>query len=352
MRGEERPGFLLIPLAISQALYSIGVGARNALYNTGVFHAQKAPLKVISVGNLTVGGSGKTPFVELAAGKLQGKKAGILSRGYGSGFKGDYYVVSDGEKLFAPPPVSADEAYMLAKKLRGVPVAMAPDRRRGAEKMSSMFGLDVLVLDDGFQHRAIHRDLNILLLDISTILGEPKLFPLGTLREPLSEIRRADLVVITSHGGEVEENMLERAKKVIRETVGPDIPTIAASGGITGFYNIEGGQVQTPSHPCLALSGVASPERFINSLTSHGLDVCAAMSFPDHHNYTEEDINTINTELRRTGARAVITTEKDSVRLLSLYQRLGKPLVVAGYEMRVIKGEKILDDALAAIFSD
>ncbi|MGK7346541.1 MAG: tetraacyldisaccharide 4'-kinase [Candidatus Nitrospinota bacterium M3_3B_026] len=348
IRGDAAPGALYIPLAAAEAFYSLAAAARNGFYKAGVLRPGRAPVKVISAGALTVGGAGKTPFAALLARKLMAKKPGVLSRGYGGRFPGSVYVVSDGRRVTGdPPPVSADEPYMLALKLPGVPVVLAPRRIEGARLMAEKLGVETIILDDGFQHRAIHRDLDILLLDAGLLRRGVRLLPLGPLREPLSAAGRADVIVVTGVSTDNDDGFAELAE-AIRRTVGGEKTIAAVSGSITGFASLDGELREKPGGSAFVFSGVADPGRFARSLSGAGVRIAGSLSFPDHHMFTREDVDRIVREKERTGAEFIVTTEKDGVRLLRSAGRLGPELLLAVYEMRITSGEKALDEALAS----
>jgi tetraacyldisaccharide 4'-kinase len=350
MHGTEPPGYLRPLLAACERVYAFGVGLRNRAYDIERLKPVRVSPKVISVGNLTVGGSGKTPFVELVVRKLVPRKAGILSRGYGGKSGEPIHVVSDGSSLSAPPPVSADEPYMLARKLKGVPVVCAPNREDGAAFMAQRFGLDAIVLDDGFQRRSVHRDLDILLIDANAPFATARLIPLGILREPVTGAMRADVIVITNAQG-AGKGRIEGLKKEIATAVGASKPIVTAGGRCTGFFGIDGSRVSAPNGPALVFCGIANPDRLEGSLRNEGVTIAGRMTFADHHQYSQDDMSMIFREAENLKATAIITTEKDAVRLLSLKFSEGwPPLVYAGYETFIIEGEDLLDSALAGVF--
>jgi tetraacyldisaccharide 4'-kinase len=350
MRGAEPPGALRPLLAAFEGVYALGVGLRNTAYDIEALKPVRVPPKVISVGNLTVGGSGKTPFAELVVRKLIPHRAGILSRGYGGKSGKPVHVVSDGSSLSAPPPVSADEPYMLARRLSGVPVVCAPCRERGAVFMAQRFGLGAIILDDGFQRRSVNRDLDILLIDASSAFATARLIPLGMLREPVTGSARADVIVITNAQNAGKER-IESLKNEIRHAAGTDKPIVTAGGRSTGFFGIDGTRVSAPNGPAFAFCGIANPDRFEESLRYEGVTIAGRMAFPDHHQYSKDDMARVSAEAGKLNAAAIITTEKDAVRLLNLEFPAGGPKVVyAGYETFIIEGENLLDMALANIF--
>lgn len=350
MRGVEPPGAMRPLLSAVESAYSFGVGLRNRAYDMGALKPVHVRPKIISVGNLTVGGSGKTPFVELVVRKLASRKAGILSRGYGGKSGEPVHVVSDGLSLSAPPPVSADEPYMLARRLKGFPVVCAPQREKGAVFMSDKFGLDAIVLDDGFQRRSIHRDLDILLVDACAPFGSARLIPLGMLREPIASSKRADIIVITN-AQNVGKDLLDTLKKEIQLAAGEEKPIITAGGRNTGFFDLHSSQVTPPNGPVFFFCGIANPDRFEESLKAEGMTIEGKMVFPDHHQYSEDDIVRVFRESEKSKARMIVTTEKDAVRLLNLKLPAGAaPLVYAGYETFIVDGEGSLDSAIEDVF--
>lgn len=350
MRGTEPPGPLRPLLTAIESVYALGVGLRNRAYDIKALKPVRVSPKVISVGNLTVGGSGKTPFVELVVRKLSPLRAGILSRGYGGKSGEPIHAVSNGVSLSAPPPLSADEPYMLARRLKGVPVICAPDREKGATFMAERFGLDAIVLDDGFQRRSVHRDLDILLVDAGSAFGSARLIPLGILREPVMGAMRADVIVITNAQNAGKER-IEGLKNEIRLAAGTGKPIVTAGGRCTGFFGIDGSLASAPSGPAFLFCGIANPGGFEESLRPEGVTIAGRMPFADHHQYSRDDIANIFRETEKSKAVTIITTEKDAVRLLnSEFPADGPVVVYAGYEAFIIEGEDLLDSALADVF--
>ncbi len=349
INGHEEPGALFVaPLLICEKLYGAGVCFKNFLYETGVLPTKKVPCKVICVGALTVGGAGKTPFVEFLVKKLLHKKAGILSRGYGSRSGVKIHVVSNGATLAPPPPISADEPYMLARKLAGVPVVCAPKRIAGARELVEKFGVETIIMDDGFGHRAIHRDLNILIVSAVKPFGNGKLLPAGPLREPPKETHRANIIVIA--GAEsVPGSEFVKTENLIRNFTGAHKHVIYAKGAITGFTNLDGENHPTPQEPVFVFSGVARTERFLQSLNSLGVNVTEHMDFDDHHHYTATDIAQISSHAKSSGAKFIVTTEKDFARLTKNVNDFGLPFLTAMYEVKITKGEEVLDKTLASL---
>ncbi len=335
MRGEEPAGFLSLPLTLFEAVNATVTETRNVLYDLGVFSAKRAPCRVISVGGLTVGGSGKTPFTRLLAERLtaMGKRVGVLSRGYGTDIPEGFRLISDGETLAPPPPHSPDEPYLLARWLPGVPVGCAPKRIDGARIMARRFGLDLIVLDDGFQHRGLARDLDVVLLDGSRPFGaEGRLAPRGVLREAPTALKRAGLIALVVGEG-IDPAVLASTMASVRQIV-PTTPMTVARGRRGAFRNLDGERAPKPTGPVVAFCGLADPSRFHLSCCEADLSVAAFLPFPDHHAYSVADCAKLASVLAETGAAALVTTEKDAVRLFRYADRLaGWPLYTLGYEL-------------------
>ena len=350
MRGDDSPGVLGLPLFIMSSLYGAGVAVKNYAYDSGRIKSHKAPVSIISVGGVTIGGAGKTPVTQLLAEKLfqSGAKVGVLSRGYGSSHDLLFHVVSDGDDLSSPPPFSADEPYMMAKNLPGVPVVCAPDRVLGVDIMCEKFKLDVIILDDGYQRRSISRDLNILTMDAASPFGvNGKLFPRGVLREPTECIKRADLVVLTSNDTVSIERVEEIAKK-IEAACGEEKDIVVMQGSVGDYKTVDDKTTEPPDGPMFLFSGIANPARFVKTVKSKGRNVVGFMEFPDHHQYTKNDIDTITAEAIKAGAKYLVTTEKDAVRLLTLKKLLNNiPILYLPYRLTITNGENHILNAFS-----
>ncbi len=193
---------LLFPLFLFSLLYGLVVSLRILLYQKGIFQSRSLPCKVISVGNITLGGTGKTPFVCWLAERIQGEgyRVAVLSRGYKGNFSGSFSLVSDGERTLCDVRQGGDEPYLMAQKLKGIPVIVGPQRWISGRYAVERFRTEVVILDDGFQHLPLKRDLDLLLIDSSLPFGNGHLFPRGILREPLSGLSRADALILTKVG--------------------------------------------------------------------------------------------------------------------------------------------------------
>jgi tetraacyldisaccharide 4'-kinase len=291
------PSRWLAPLGLA---YGTAAAARVWAYRRGLARTARLRGPVISVGNLSVGGSGKTPVVALIASVLQreGCRVAILSRGYGGSFRGAVLVVSDGERVGAAASLAGDEPVMLAHSLPGVIVAVGPRRDEVGRALEDRFGPLVHVLDDGFQHLRLARDLDVLCARPDDLRDRP--LPAGRLREFPSAAARADLVLVADGTGEVAGWPPERVFTLRRRVV--------------GFVGLDGEDRHPPRRVCL-LSGIARPGRFADDAAAHGLQVLRHRAFPDHHRFTAAEVEATCAEARALGAEAVLTTAKDAVRL-------------------------------------
>jgi tetraacyldisaccharide 4'-kinase len=307
-------GIVLTPVAWA---YRAGFLAREAAYRRGWLARGRLSCAVVSVGNLAVGGTGKTPTVEMVARWLaeDGRRVAILSRGYGRRSGGPVELVSDGGEPRLSAERAGDEPLLLARRLPGVAVVVGADRLAAGRWAVSELQPDVVLLDDGFQQRRLLKDLEIVCLDARAPWGPGGLFPRGTLREPPSALARADLVVLTRADG---RRNLAGMFQEIRQYAGA-APCLAADYAIEGLRDLHSG---TP-HPreairargVLAFAGIAAPERLAEALAGLGAIVRGVVAFPDHHRYTLHDLDAVTRRARALGASLLVTTEKDAVRL-------------------------------------
>jgi len=319
--GKRRsPGDLLLvglltPLSL---IYSLAVRVRAQLYAAGIRHSRRLGRPVVSVGNLSVGGTGKTPMVALLARDLiaGGRRVAVLTRGYGGTTKGGCRVVSDGTGLLATAAECGDEPCLLARSVSGLIVVVGSDRFQAGRMALERFSPDLFILDDGFQHLRLHRDLNILLLDGRRPFGNGRLLPAGLLREPVSAVRRADLVVLTRCGD----------TEVTIPVTG--VPVCRSSHRLKGFAPLDGGPVAPFSalrgRRGVACAGIADPGSFFSALREAGVELSAALAFTDHCRYGEGEMGLLKRAFVRTGADFLITTEKDAVKLSSFGSALGE----------------------------
>ena len=309
-------------LSKASRLYEKVVEYRNDQYNDPK-RVYTAPVPVISVGNITVGGTGKTPMVRYVCEVLDRKQyaVSVLSRGYKADNNKKSIVVSRQGHVEVSSFISGDEAWLLAKTLPHANVVIGTKRVESAKIAVEQLGSNVLVLDDGFQHRALGRDADIVLIDASHPFGYGHVLPRGLLREPLDNLKRAHYIVLTKTN-QVEPEVLEDLRNEIHTLV-PHIPVAETIHKTLGFQTLEEWSHSGPIHdmadydgtPLLAVSGIGQPASFITNLKSYGFAVQDMMSFGDHHDYTEDDVVKIWQRCFTKGIQGIVTTEKDAVKL-------------------------------------
>ncbi len=323
---------LLFPLYLLSLPYGWGMKARAFCYANGLFRTRRLSCPVISVGNITVGGTGKTPLVMALAKGLteRGITVAILSRGYRRS-EASGSIVSDGQSLLLSPGAAGDEPYLMAKNLPGIPVLVGKNRFTYGERAIERFGVRGLILDDGFQHLQLHRDLNIALLDSQTGFGRGCLLPRGILREPLTHLRRAHLVLFTKVENIEDCSSLEAEVRKIH----PSVSIFHSSYEPTTLVGQKGEKERTESFrgkKVFAFSGIARPESFTLFLRKLGIEVVKETAFPDHYKYTLEDLLSIERESRSVDG--VVTTEKDMVKLQNFSVRQ-LPIRALHIEMKI-----------------
>jgi tetraacyldisaccharide 4'-kinase len=304
--GQRRgvtAGVLRAALTVASGGYRAVIGFRNALYNAGLRKIVQVPVPVVSIGNITTGGTGKTPVVALTCQMLRecGATPGIISRGYRS---------VDGK--------ANDEKKVLSLLCPDVPHEQNPNRVAGAESILKEHSLDALVMDDGFQHRRLYRNLDVVLIDATNPFGYGHLLPRGLLREPVASVRRASAILITRSDlvdettlSTIERTLLQYAPRlhnnVFRVVFRP-----------TGFVSPPGQRSELSAsvvQPVFLVSGIGNPDAFALTCQRAGLRIAGTQWFQDHHAYTEGDLRAVVVEAKRLGASQIVTTLKDLVKL-------------------------------------
>ena len=314
--GVPPPPWPLRALAATLAFfYGLGARARRALYKYKILRARRLPAPVVSVGNLTVGGAGKTPMAACLALLFQGqgKKVAILSRGYGGQARG-VTRISDGHDIFKKPPEVGEEAYWLARTLPGVAVYTGTSRYKAGMSAWQEFKPDLFLLDDGFQHFQLHRDLDIVLLDADSPFGNDRLLPRGSLREPLSALAAAQVLILTRF----QENLHQRRLMALKATF-PDKTVLTAAITPAAAHCHPGGREQPVSalmgRPLYAFAGLARSEVFIDTLIELGVTLKGVNAFPDHHAFNRGELQALVEDAQARGSEALITTAKDWARM-------------------------------------
>jgi tetraacyldisaccharide 4'-kinase len=314
---EGRRGPLGIALTPVAWAYRAGLAVREAAYTRGLLARGRLSCPVVSVGNLTVGGTGKTPAVELVARWLadDGRRVAVVSRGYGRRPGAPVELVSDGGDPRLPPERAGDEPFLLARRLPGVAVVVGADRLAAGRWAVAQLRPDVVLLDDGFQQRRLLKDVEIVCLDACAPWGPGGLFPRGTLRERPSALARAHLVILTRGAARAD---LAGLLAEIRQRAGP-VPCLAADYAVEGLEDLGSGSLHSVAalegRAVLAFAGIAAPERLVDTLAAQGAVVRDLVAFPDHHSYGARDLQALARRARAVGAHLLVTTEKDAVRL-------------------------------------
>lgn len=339
---------LLAPLWPAELLFRAGAAARGALYARGVLAAAVAPAPVISIGNVAVGGAGKTPAAIAVAERLvtRGRTVAVLSRGYGA-TRSDPRVVSDGRALRLGAAEGGDEPVLVARRVPGARVLCGP-RRAALVPQAVALGADVLLLDDGFQHRALARDLDVVVLDAANPVGNGRLLPAGPNREPLSALARAGLAWL-SRVDRAEPAALERLRRLAREATGrPPVESRHAPVDVVdGTLSASRGAGALRGRRVLLLSAIARPASFRRTAESLGAEVALERAFPDHHRFGAAELDAALAAADGARCELVVTTEKDAVRLPP--ERAADPRLCAiRISAELLAGADALDAALAA----
>lgn len=341
------------------ALYSMLVNLKLGFYKIGLFHKEKLPCFVISLGNVTVGGTGKTPTAQCLAREIRdmGYRVVILNRGYRAKWHGDVGVVSDGEKLHMDAKEAGDEAFMLAKHLQNVPVLIGAERALTGRYAIEHFGAEVAILDDGYQHWQLKRDLDILLVDAVNVFGNEHILPRGTLREPISHVNRADVCLMTkvdqAAEGSIEyiRNTVHKYNEnaLIVESIHQPRTFIPMDEwhdhiGETGLAvsEIKGKRI-------MAVSAIGNPASFEQTLSDLGAIILESLRYPDHHEYTVKEMEGVFRQADSEDAEAIVITEKDAVKfpLEVLNGHTEIPVYVISVEVTFKEGASEFRDMLS-----
>ena len=312
-------------LYLFSKIYALLVDIKLWGYRNGVFSRKKLDCFVISLGNVTVGGTGKTPTAQRLASDIRdmGYKVVILNRGYRAKWHGNVGIVSDGKRLHMTAADAGDEAFMLAKHLPEVPVLIGADRSVTGQYAIENFGAEVAILDDGFQHWQLERDMDILLVDAVNVFGNGYMLPRGTLREPISHISRADVCLLTK-----VDQAAAGSREFIRETVhryNKEAQVVESIHQPRRFIPLadwyvdiagDGIDVNTMrGRKIMAVSAIGNPASFEQTLSDLGVTIIESLRYPDHHDYSMQEMVDILHQAQRMGAEAIVITEKDAVKI-------------------------------------
>jgi len=332
---NDRNSWWLFPFFLISIPYSGIIRLRNLFYQTGLFEVRKLGCKVISVGNITVGGTGKTPMVIMLANLLKekGYKPAVLSRGYRGKKKTPVNIVSNGEKVLMTSAEAGDEPVLIAKSASDVPVITGKNRCRTGTFAIEHFGADILILDDAFQHRSIFRDIDIVLLDKTRPFGNGFVIPRGELREPGNALGRADIIVKT--GGRDQGSGIRGQGSGTHIFEGYRKPVTLLRGRAGDVFPLD----YLHGKKVCAFAGIARPDSFKKTIASVGGEMEAFLSFPDHHVYTEGDIDRIRTVVSKSSSQIILTTEKDGIKLIDFPDFL-RDIYLLRIEMEILPSQK------------
>jgi tetraacyldisaccharide 4'-kinase len=343
--GQQR-GFIaaLIKSTLSTFTYpySAVLNARNILFKIGVVKSTRLPVKVISIGNITTGGTGKTPLVEFVARYLLEKKmkVAILSRGYG----GNNPLQKNNDNV-------NDECLILMENLQDVPVLAGKDRVKNGVRAIRDYDVDCLILDDGFQHFRIRRDLDIVVIDSLNPFGGENLIPRGSLREPLKNLGRADLFII-SHCNQSNEQTVKSIYEKLKH-VNSHAPVCESIHRPVQIENITDGSILEPEwlkgKRVYGLSAIGSPESFAYTLKELEADLIKHRKFHDHYNYNRKEINDVVSEAKKLGADAIIVTQKDIVKIRNMDIK-DFDILSLKIEIQITKGIELYEEAIDRVF--
>jgi tetraacyldisaccharide 4'-kinase len=332
------PQWLLCALAVP---YGVVVRARAALYRLGWPTGRRLPCRVVSVGNLTVGGTGKTPVVIALVEQLlaRGQRVGVLSRGYRRQSRETEMLVSDGRTVLVGPAEAGDEPYLIATRCPRAVVAVGADRYRLGRWVLERHPIDCFVLDDGFQHLGLHRDADLLLVDVSDPDGLQALVPAGRLREPLSAASRATALLMTRADVGNWRDVVETIEAATGRAAQPILSQFRAET----LINVATGEVRQAEtlagRTVVAVSGIGNPASFVTLLHRLGLRVGDQIVFTDHHDYTTTDLESVRERARHSGADMIVTTEKDAGKIAPLLKS-GEQVWAVRLSLEILSGRE------------
>ena len=329
-------------------IYGMIVRIRRTAYQQAWLSRRRLPKPVVSVGNITVGGTGKTPFVIWLAQQLydKGKRVAILSRGYGRQDPSKNLMVSDGQGQVQEWRLSGDEPTMIAQRCPWAIVAVGPDRFHLGQWVLEQIPCDCFILDDGFQHVSLFRNLNVLLFDGTDFQGLSKVLPAGRLREPLKAIKEAGAFIFTRADSQFS---IEPIQQRIEESLGKTINPIILRSVPKQVQHLVAEQVQLLEflleYPLLLVSGIGNPGSFRTMLADYGSEIVEEILFPDHCAYGENEVNFIQQKIKQYENAIVMTTEKDGVKLREWFTKQD-PIWIVSTELEFLEGEQKIFELL------
>lgn len=354
----------LVGLSFLEGIYLLLLRTRYFLYNLNIVKSGSLDCQVVSVGNITAGGTGKTPVVRFLAEALykKGKRVVIVSRGYGADNQ-EPLIVSEGRGPLVDVKTAGDETYMLSQLLPQIPLVIGKDRLEAGRLAVNKFQPEIILLDDGFQHWRLERDLDIVVIDALNPFGFNRLLPRGLLREPLTALKRAGVFIISKADYLSPERMKEirrtlqfynREAIILTSSYCPSYLRILQTGGgainltpesndylaqKTKFLELE----EIKGKRVLAFSGIGNPDSFVKSLEGIGARVVERVNYPDHYRYNEEDFKRLSNRVQSGGIDYVVTTEKDAVKFTSAMLQHLTEILVLGIELKLSDESELLD---------
>ena len=360
--APERPWYAFILLGFLRGLsYVYGFGARVNLwmYEIGILSRRKLKCCVISIGNITVGGTGKTPTAQRVALMIQkmGYRVVILNRGYRSHWDKPVGVVSDGKKIYMTSYEAGDEAYLMAKMMPGIPVVIGKNRDVTGSYAVEKLNAEVIIMDDGYQHWQVNRDLDIVLVDTLNLFGNGFLLPRGILREPLSHLDRADMFLFTKADQSSQLTRTHLADNI--RQYNKEAPVVESIHHAKEFVEIADWYKGIQEHTLpleelkgkrvMVFSAIGNPSSFEQSVSGCGLEILEAIRYPDHHDYGMLEMQYIGERANELKADALITTGKDAVKIPTefIYFNRDIPLYVMNMDIMMTRNGETFDRKLA-----
>ncbi|MDO9465620.1 MAG: tetraacyldisaccharide 4'-kinase [bacterium] len=347
---NRRHSLLKLCLFFISFLVIIGQSMLLFMYSMNLLKKRKLSSKVISIGGITLGGVGKTPVVELLVNMLikKGKKVAVLSRGYRRVGESDIKLVSNGKEILCNVEKAGDEPYLLAKNLKSTVVFVGKNRYETGKIAEEKFNVDIVVLDDGFQHWRLHRDINIVVINASSPFGNGYVFPRGNLREPYKCLKRADCFIITKIDMIKDTEIIKKRLLDINSSA-QVITTIHKPVCFKSIAGEEQLDIECiKGEKVIALSSLGDPVSFENTLEHVGAKIVEKLRYPDHYWYAKKDIDNIQARQKALNVKFIITTQKDAVRLQRLNIK-NLEILVLRIEVGIISGIDRLKKLINAI---
>lgn len=343
--------FIKIILFLLSILYSLFFKIRNTFYSAGLFKTNKLLVPVISVGNITLGGTGKTPFIIWLAEYLKKEryKTGILTRGYGRKNKNETIVLLKNNEIL-DYNITGDEPQLIKNNIDpDIPIIIGSNRAKSGLLLIDEFGTKIILLDDGFQHLSLKRDLNIVVIDALNPFGNFNVFPAGILRENIGNLKRADIFLITKVDliSTTEKNkIIEFIKKTVYNAV-----ILEGIFQADKFISVKTKKEYAPEYvsksKCIAFSGIGNPDSFRKTLKNINISLLDYIIFPDHYPFMEKDMSDIFKRKIQFNSDIILTTEKDSTRLYNI--KLKDDILFLSIKLKIIAGEELLKERIKKI---